>query len=71
MLFSYGFILKVIVNAFSLTPPCASASLSIQGGGHANKALPILKVWCFCCELLPPYFLWRAGEGTKISNYFF
>ena len=39
-----------------LSPPCASASLSIQGGELANKALPFSKDWSFVVNYSLPIF---------------
>ena len=52
-------------------PTCTpSVSPLKKGGGSANKSFTYLKGLTFCCELLPPYFLGRAGEGTKFAIFF-
>jgi len=57
------------MNYFS--PTCTpSVSPLKKGGGLANKSFTYLKGMAFCCELLPPYFLGRAGEGTKSVNFY-
>jgi hypothetical protein len=56
---------------YFLTPTCTpSVSPLKKRGGIANKSFTYLKGQSFCCELLPPYFRGRAGEGTKSVNFY-
>jgi hypothetical protein len=51
-------------------PTCTSVSPLKKGGGLAKKSFTCLNGLAFYCEILPPYFLGRAGEGTKSVNYY-